>query len=274
MKRRTLLALAPCAALGGARAQPLALPPAPQAALQQRLGARLPLDAPLHDALGQPVRLGDYFTSDQPVLLVPGYYSCTQLCGLLMHSLLQALHKSGVPRSDWRVVGVSINPADTPADAQQRRALDLAYARFLEGAHPAGSALHLDLLLADAAQARRITQAVGFDYRREPGAPGAPQTYVHPASVIVVTPAGVVSRYFNGLELGPGELRSALRAAAGGSVGSFSDRLAVLCSHFDPLVGRYSGAVMNSARAAGGLTLLGLGLAFALRRGHKERGGP
>jgi protein SCO1/2 len=124
---------------------------------------------------------------------------------------------------------------------------------------------------------RRITQAVGFDDRREPGAPGAPaapQTYVHPASVILVTPAGIVSRYFNGLDLDPGELRSALRAAGGGAVGSLSDRLAVLCSHFDPRVGRYSGAVMDGARAAGGLTLLGLGLAFALRRRHKERGGP
>jgi protein SCO1/2 len=97
---------------------------------------------------------------------------------------------------------------------------------------------------------------------------------VHPASVILVTPAGAVARYFNGLDLDAGELRSALRAAADGSIGSFSERLAVLCSHFNPQVGRHSGAVMASVRAAGVLTLAGLGLGLALRRHRNERGGP
>ena len=44
-----------------AYAQPLALPPAPQASLQEHPGAQLPLATPLRDELGQPVRLGDYF---------------------------------------------------------------------------------------------------------------------------------------------------------------------------------------------------------------------
>ena len=268
MKRRTLLAIAPALALT-ARAQPLALPAAPAAPLVQRRGALLPLDAPLRDALGQPVRLGDFFGTEQPVLLVLGYYRCTELCGLLMHGLLQALQRSGVPRSDWRVLGVSIDPGDTPADAQQRRDLDLAYASFLEGAQPLGSALHLDLLLADAVQSRRIADAVGFSYRAEAG---APDRIAHPATVVVATPAGAVSRYFNGLDIAPDELRDALHTASGGGTGSLSDRLAVLCSHFNPLAGRYNATVMDGVRAAGLFTIAGL--AFAWRRRHGNGSGP
>ncbi|MDB5958530.1 hypothetical protein [Ramlibacter sp.] len=254
----------------GASAQPLALPSPPQAGLVQRPGALLPLDALLRDDLGQPVRLGDYFHPGQPVLLVPAYYRCTELCGLLMQGLLQGLQQSGLPRSDWRIVVFSIAPGDQPADAHRRRDLDLAYASFLEGARGTDTLLHLDVLVADGAQSSRIAQAIGLRYQAQPpSSGGAAGEIAHPATVIVATPAGMVARYLNGVQFTPEELRSALAEAGQGRIGGLGERLAVLCAHFAPSVGRHSAAVLDAARVAGLLTLAGL-VAIAWR--HQVRG--
>ena len=265
---RLLAALALLLALS-ASAQPLALPAPPHAGLAQRPGALLPLDAQLRDDLGQAVRLGDYFHPDQPVLLVPAYYRCTELCGLLMQGLLQGLQQSGLPRSDWRIVVFSIDPDDQPADAHRRRDLDLAYASFLEGAHGVDTPLHLDVLVADGAQSRRIAQAIGFRYEAESSSSGKAGDIAHPATVIVATPAGTVARYLNGVQFAPDELRGALVQAGEGRIGGLGERLAILCSHFAPTVGRHSAAVMDAARVAGLLTLAGL-VAIAWR--HQARG--
>lgn len=256
-----------------AGAGPLALPAAPDAGLAPRPGAVLPLDLRLRDDLGQPVRLRDYFRPGQPVLLVPGYYHCTQLCGLLMQQLLQGLQESGLPRRDWRIVAVSIDPADTPADARQRRELYLAYAGFLEGAHADPAALHLDLLLADADQVRRIADAMGYRFQALSATADKMdgQRFAHPATVVVVTPAGRVSAYLNGLQFEPDDLRLAVVEASEGRPGSLGNRIALLCAHFDPALGRLDGDVMGIVRGVGLLTLAALLLA-AWR--HARRTGP
>lgn len=251
MKRWPLLAslLLPCMLA----AQPLALPAPPDAGLEQRLGARLPLDLPALDEAGHAHRLGDFFDGTRPVLLVPGYYRCPELCGLVMHGLLDALQASGVDRARWRIVRFSIAPSETPADARARREADAAYAQYVLGARRADAPLDLHLLTLREADQRSLAAAVGLRYERlrdADGTPGAtPGAYAHPASVVVVTPRGTVSRYFNGLGVDAAEMRVALADAAGDRIGAVTSRLALLCAHFDPRVGRHTEAVMNTARA-------------------------
>src|SRR5690349_1582810 len=124
MKRVLVLLLFAFAfAFGAAAAQPLALPPPPDAGLEQRIGAYLPLDSEVTDEAGHLRRLADLVDGTRPVLLVPGYYRCAQLCGLVMRGLLEALHAGGMPRTRWRIVGIGIDPQETPADARARHAL-------------------------------------------------------------------------------------------------------------------------------------------------------
>jgi protein SCO1/2 len=186
-----------------------------------------------------------------------------------MHGLLEALQQGGLPRSDWRIVGVSIDPQDTPADAHRRRELDRAYAAFLAGADAKPGPLRLDLLVAGAPEVQRITRAIGYRFSPLQLPAGASAQFAHPATVIVATPDGEVSRYFNGVQFDPADLRRALVQASGGAVGGVSDRLALLCAHFDPAIGRFSGGVMLATRIVGALTIAMLAL-LAWRR----RGGP
>ncbi|WP_066342978.1 SCO family protein [Azohydromonas lata] len=229
----------------------------------------MPADLPLVDSSGRPVRLGDTF-GDRPVLLALGYYRCAQLCGLLMHGLLEALHDSGLPRGAYRIVRVSIDPADTPAAAQAARQANLAYADALEGGRAPDAPLDLRLLTGTEPALRSLAQALGWRYRRAGAADGPQEGYAHPAVVAVLTPAGRVSHYLPGVRFDPAELRLAVAAAGEGRIGGVSDRLALLCAHLDATLGRHSAAVMQAARAVGLLTALAL-LALVARLARPGR---
>jgi protein SCO1/2 len=224
------------------------------------------------DDSGRPLRLGRAF-GDRPVLLVLGYYRCTQLCGLLMHGLLEALHDGGLPRSAYRVLRVSIDPADTPAIARAARAADLAYADFLDPPATAAAPLDLRLLTGAEPALHALARDLGWRYQAADAPAGANATYAHPAVVAVLTPEGRVSRYLPGVRFDPTELRRALLAAGEGRIGGLSDRLALLCAHLDPRLGRHSAAVLQAVRAVGLLTALAL-LGFVARQAGRGRKTP
>jgi protein SCO1 len=246
---------------------------APPVAYRQRLGAVLPLDAPFVDASGGAVRLGDYFRGDAahpavPVLVVLGYYRCRNLCETEMEGVLQALAASGLARRDYRVLAVSIDPDETPADAAARRRLDLQVADF-SVTHSTDRAAEqpptLDALVGPAASIERLTTQAGFIFARDKAPAAAsgsevdqPTTFAHAAGFLVATPDGRISQYFLGVRHDPVALRRAVDEAAGDAIGRAVDSLFLLCAHLDPTLGRFTADVML------GLRLLGLGLALLL----------
>jgi len=242
-----ILALAVSWPGAGARAQPAPNPPVLQ--FDQRLGAAIPPGLAFRDQAGRAVTLGDYF-AQRPVILVLGYYRCPMLCSTLMDGILQSLRSIGV---DYEVVAASIDPRETPRDAARK------YAAYRALAEP-GRGERLHLLTGEAAPVAGLARAAGFPYRRDP----ATGQYGHPAGFLVLTPEGRVSRYFPGLRFAPKDVRLALVEASSGRVGTLSDRLALLCYHYDPRHGRYDLAVMAVARAVGLATLAALAVAIAV----------
>lgn len=260
------------------------------AALAQTPGARLPLDLPFTDSAGRAVRLADFFDGARPVLLVPGYWHCPQLCGLVMQSLLNALHQGGVARAGFRIVGFSIAPEDTPASARARRESDLAFAEFLLQGQPAAAPLALELLVGRGDASARLAAALGVRYGAAAPAQAAgrgavdsllrgkdasgkngPQ-YEHPAVVVVATPTGRVARYLPGLGCEPGELRVALAEARGGRIAGIGERIALFCSHLEPQAGGHTDAVMAATRVTG-LGAAALLAAWCWRRRHGAQHG-
>jgi len=252
-----LLALAPAAALAQALAPahdgPLApTPAAPSAAYEQRLGAALPLAAPFTDSDGRAIRLADEFAPHTAVLLMLGYHRCPQLCGLATQGVLEALRRSGLATAAARIVFVSVDPTETPADAAARRRADLDYARLLAGDGAAPPAI--DRLVGPPTSLRALAAQVGF----RDAAGDAQARLAHPEAVVVATPDGRVSRYLMGVRFEPADLRTAVDDAAGNRIGALTDRLALLCAHFDPRVGLHSAGVMTTLRLVGLATLAAL----------------
>lgn len=238
--------------------------------LTQRLGAALPLDSRWLDSDGRSVALADLFADGKPVLLVLGYYTCPQLCGLLMHGVLEAVEAGGPGAHAARIVAVSIDPGDTPATARARLATDLAYASFLRQATQArGPLAEIHLLTGDAAAIDRVVAAAGYRIRLASD-PAGNARVDHPAALVVATPHGRISRYLMGVRFDPLELSAAIADARDERTGAVTDRIALLCAHLDLALG-HSGAVLDATRAVTALIVIALA-AWCWR--HRDGVGP
>jgi protein SCO1/2 len=91
---------------------------------------------------------------------------------------------------------------------------------------------------------------------------------------MVLTPQGRVSKYFLGIEFPPRDLRLALVEAAQSRIGSFTDKVLLLCYQYDPRTGKYSFAIIQAIRIAGVLTvaaLAGFVVLSLLRERRRQR---
>ncbi|NTW97754.1 MAG: SCO family protein [Oscillochloris sp.] len=237
------LALAPA----GARAQG-GSDPLHDVSFEQRLDAQVPLDLTFVDEQGQTVRLGDYF-GGQPVVLQLSYYECPMLCSLVRKGMVDSLKDVTLSAGqDFQLVNVSIDPLETPMMAANVKAATLSsYGR-------AGAAEGMHFLTGTQDAIDRLAEAVGFRYVYDETI----DQYAHAAGIVVITPQGKVSRYFFGIQFNPSDLRLGLVESSGNRIGDLTDQLLLLCYHYDPHTGAYTGMVMTIVRVAGTLTVLGI----------------
>lgn len=233
--------------------------------IDQKLGAQLPLDLTFRDETGKPVKLAEYFDGQKkPVILTLVYYSCPQLCTLVLNDLNRGMNGLSTLSAgdDYQVVTVSIDPSDTAALAADKKATYMASYRrphAEQGWH---------FLTGDQTSVRKLTQAVGFKYKWDPKF----QQFIHPSGLIILTPKGVVSRYFFGIDYDLKDLRLSLEEASSNKIGSLTDRILLYCFHYDETSGRYTASVTKIVKLGGLLTVAALGFFwFAMYRFEQAR---
>ena len=216
-------------------------------------GAVVPFGTQLRDEAGRPVTLGEA-AGGLPVILDLGYYHCPTLCGVVREDLLAALKTSGlVGGRDYALVSLSIDPAETPADAAAAKAADLAQSPFADG-----TGWHY---LTGPMQA--VGDAVGFRDRYDEQL----KQFLHPTGIVVLTKAGVVSGYLLGVGYHGGDLRAAVLRAGEGGIARAALPVLLLCFHFDASTGRYTLEIVKVLQLMGGLTVLTIGgLVYVLHR--------
>lgn len=244
MRRLTFIAMLVVASLPetGARG---ATPPDPAMfAYQQKPGTRLPVRLVFRDVDGSLVRLGD-LSGGQPIILVLAYFHCPNLCGLVREDLFHALGAAKLRAGrDYALVVVSIDPKETTFDAKAAKTQDMA-------AHASpGADRFWHYLTGSANDVQAVADAVGFRDRLDEQT----KQFVHPAGIVFVTPAGVVSSYLLGVGYTPTDVRSAVERADAGAISAVGSTVLLLCFDFDPTTGRYSLAIMKLLRLAGALT--------------------
>jgi protein SCO1 len=244
-----------------ALAAPAPAPDLSDIAASPPVGARVPADTMFRDAKDHAMPLAELL-SGPPVVLALAYYTCPNLCGVTLGGIASALKDTGFrPGADFRLAALSINPDEGPADAAPARskALDRL-----------GTADGVQFLTGNEPAIRRVAEAVGFRFRWHDGL----QQFIHPVGVFVLTPDGRVSRWISGAGFDGTNLRLALTEAGGGRIGDLTDRLRLLCYHYDPVHGIYTNMVLGSLRVAGTLTVLGLagGIGWTLWRERRRTG--
>ncbi len=230
-------------------------------AFDQNLGVQVPLGLPFRDETGRAVLLSQYFTG-RPVVLALVYYECPMLCTQALNGLVKSLKVLALePGRDYQVVTISFNPAETPAEAAEKKDQYLARLK-----RPGGSdGWHF--LTGNEASIHLLTETVGFHYVYD----ASSRQYAHPTGIIVLTPEGKTSKYIYGIDYGPRDLRLALVEASDHKVGTPVDRLLLYCYHYDPASGRYGLVVLNLIRLGGLVTLASLGGFILLMRRHEKR---
>jgi protein SCO1/2 len=231
----------------------------------EHLGGPLPRDAAFRDTDGKPVKLGDFFDGKRPTLFVFAYHSCPMLCSLVLDAAVRSLNDvQWTVGDEFDVVSVSIDPKDTPETATKKRAQVVSsYTRSR------GDTKGWHFLTGDEANIRKVTDAVGFEYRYD----ARQKQYAHPAAIYLLTPEGHVARYLYGIEFPPGDVRLGLLEATEGRSISTTERLLLFCYHYDPQGKKYSLVAMNVMRLGGAATVFGMGTFFTIMwaRGRRRR---
>jgi protein SCO1/2 len=225
--------------------------PAPDAVqgveVVENLNAPVPLDAPFTNHEGRPVTLRSLLDGVHPLVITPAYYGCSTLCPVVLRGVVASLKATGLRLDeDYRVVTFSIDPEETPAQANETRT-GLIHALGFPTGRPGW-----DFLVGPQASIAPLTSALGFRYRYDAQA----RQYAHSAAFMVLTPDGRISRYLYGVQYPPGDLRLALVEASGGRVGTTFDRVMLTCFRFDPVARRYQLYLQGMLKGGGLLSLL------------------
>jgi protein SCO1/2 len=218
-------------------------------AITDKRGSMVPGDLGFTDEMRRSVTLGDYFGKDRPVILNLGYYGCPSLCGAVTNALVDAMTGVGLDiGSDFEVVTLSIDPAEKPALAREKKNAYLS--RFTA---PAAEE-HWHFLTGDEKPIAALADTVGFGYQwNEAG-----KQWDHSAGVMILSPDGKLSQVLQGAYYSPRTLRLALVEASEGKVGTTWDRILLTCYGYDPTTGEYSLMVWTVVRIGGVLTVLGI----------------
>lgn len=222
--------------------------------IEEHLGRQIDLNMEFIGENGYPVALKEFFHAGKPVILDLIYYSCPNLCTLVLNGQTAAMREllPWTPGKEYEIVTISINPEESFDLARKKKAIYLS-----SFDHPAPG---WHFLTDKDGNAKKLAELVGFKYRYDERT----QQFAHAAGITILTPEGKMARYLYGATFHPRDLRFALAEAAENRSTMAVQKILLFCYHYDPQVGGYVLFATNFMRAGGILTVLLIG--FFLRR--------
>ncbi len=222
----------------------------------EQLGTRLPPDIVFRDEVGTPIRLTELLNG--PTIILPVYYSCTNICYNLQWGLAQVLPKIKNSKGEaYRVISISFDEQDTPQLAAKFKRV------YLSSMHTPFPGDSWRFLTGDAENIRRFTSAIGYGFQRRG------REFLHPVASLIVTGDGTIVRYLYGTTFLPKDLALALIEARDGTSGITIRKMMDYCFTFDPKQKTYA---FNILRVSATVVIICTGgfLAFLFMTGRKR----
>jgi protein SCO1/2 len=221
----------------------------------QEIGAHLPAQVAVIDEQGQLIHLEDIM-GKRPSILSFVYYGCPNLCTLVLNGLTEAVRSSGLqPGQDFNVLSLSIDPKEKPALALAKKRTYLARLGQTGDENPSWH-----FLTAPQTSIDFLTRWAGFHYQYD----SINQEFNHPSGIIILTPDGVISRYFFGIRFEPDALREAIGEASQGKFHRTLKEIILNCFHYNPTSGKYGNLIIKILQAVSFVSLMAL-LALLIR---------
>ena len=234
-----------------------------QIGIYEQLGRTIPLDTIFTDEYQQTKQLQN-FLENKPTVLTLNYFSCPSLCSPLLISVAKTLDKLQLkPYLDYKAITISIDPQDTYKTALEKKETTTS---VIKRAFPPQT---WSFLTANQHNIDAITDAVGFKYetRQKEGI----IDYLHPAAIIVISPNGKITRYLNGIEFLPFDLKLAILEASEEKTGPTIAKTLLYCFAYDPQSKRY---IFQAEKIVGIVILLIIFIFFIylIKSGQKNKG--
>ena len=197
--------------------------------VEEHLGGSVDLDLVFVDQNGKNVTLGSYFNGQLPTIITPVYYSCPQLCTLVLNGVARLVDQLDLKLGrDYQILSISFDPQNTPALAKAK-----AETYFAALADSPAAPQNWHFLTGTPDNVAKVMDGIGFRYQR------VGREFSHASVIVFASPEGKITRYLYGVAYPPRDGRIALLEAAGGKVGSTMDKILVYCFRYDPLAGKY-----------------------------------
>jgi protein SCO1 len=214
--------------------------------IEEHLGRQIDLNLTFTAENGYPVALSEYFHKGKPVILDLIYYSCPNLCTLVLNGQTAAMREllPWTPGNEYEVVTISIDPNESFDLARKKKAIYLS-----SFDHPAPG---WHFLCDRDGNAKKLAETLGFKYRWDERT----QQFAHAAGIMVLTPEGKAARYLYGATFHPRDLRFSLAEASENRTTMAVQKLLLFCYHYDPQAGGYVLFATNLMRGGGIVTVL------------------
>ena len=194
--------------------------------IDEKLGAMVPLDLMFLDEKGEDVTLRKMMNG-KPTILTLNYYRCAGICTSQLNDLASVVSKLDLAENtDYKIVTVSF-AEDEPYQlaATKRKNIMASITRpYVEDAW--------HFLIGENNSSGKLAQSVGFSYEKKVS-PSGLKEYIHPGVSIILSPEGKVTRYLNGIDQLPFDVKMALIEAADGRVGPTIAKTLLFCFAYD-----------------------------------------
>jgi protein SCO1/2 len=193
----------------------------PEIGIKENLGFFIPLEVTFYDENGHPVSLRQLIRT--PIILIPVYYSCPNVCNFLLQNTAEVLGKlPAEPGKEYVVLAFSFDETEKPPLAAERKK---TYFQMIGKPYPPEA---WRFLTDEKENILKLTEAVGFYFER------TGRDFQHPVALIILAQEGKIIRYLYGTEILPFDLKMALLEASEGRVGPTISKALRFCFSYDP----------------------------------------
>jgi protein SCO1/2 len=190
--------------------------------IEQNLDGKISGDLVFRDESGKTVKLADYL-GDKPVVLTPVYYNCPGLCTPIMDGLVKLMNRTDLRMGkDFQVINISFHEEES----QELAALKKKNYGSLLRDKKAGENWHF--LTGDKENIAVLLETLGYSLIRHG------EDILHPAAIMIVSPAGKIVKYIHGTKYNPIEFKMAVAEAEDEKTMPTITKVLKMCFNYEP----------------------------------------
>ncbi len=188
--------------------------------IAERLGETIPLGLKFLNEKNDTVTLGSLIK--KPTILSFVYFDCPGICSPLLDGVSDVVRLMDLSLGkDYDIITISFNTKDTPEKAREKKQ------NFVQKIKEADRSSWY-YLTGELPNIQAITEAAGFRYKP------TGVDFAHPATIIMLSPTGKITRYLYGTNFLPFDVKMAVVEARKGLASPTSSKILDYCFAYDP----------------------------------------